>query len=237
MEHASRTGLRKLAVCYPGDTSFVFMQAFESIVAIEAPDDCEVRWFRGVGWCQARRRTHAAEQALEWGADLIACLDLDQVYESDVLKRLVSRHDGGCQMVAAMVPMRGYVKPSRMKPFQRLAWKIDKNEFMPVDADDGELQRCEFPTSATILFRAEDLKRLKKPWYFFSYKPDTWKQVHGEDASFALRMLSELDVEAWVDTTIVVKHLHPFQIDGTFTERFADWTDPNVGESAICNYE
>jgi len=237
MEHASHSGLRKLAVCYPGDTSFVFMQAFESIVAIESPDDCEVSWFRGVGWCQARRRTHAAEQAVEWGADIIVCLDLDQVYEPDILKRLLSRHDEGCQMVAAMVPMRGYVKSSRTAPFQRLAWKIEEGEFTPIDVADGDLQRCEFPTSAAILFSAKDLKRLKQPWYFFSYKPDTWEQIHGEDSSFALRMLSELNVEAWVDTTIIVKHLHPFQIDGTFRDRFSDWSTPGVGEKALCNYE
>jgi len=237
MSNASRTGLRKLAVCYPGDTSFVFMQAFESMVAIETPEDCEVEWFRGVGWCQARRRAHAAEQAIEWGADLIVCLDLDQVYEPDILKRLLARHDEGCQMVAAMVPMRGYVESSLMKPFQRLAWKIEDGQFAPVNVEDGDLQRCEFPTSAALLLRADDLQRLSKPWYFFTYKPDTWEQVHGEDGNFALRMMSELGVKAWVDTTIQVKHIHPFQIDETFSDRFADWSEEGHGESAICNYE
>jgi len=212
------------------------MQAFESIVAIETPEDCEVKWFRGVGWCQARRRIHAAEQALEWGADLISCLDIDQVYEPDILKRLLARHDSGCDMIAAMVPMRGYVRSSKMLPFQPLAWKIENNEFTPVAAEDGELQQCEFPTSAAILFRASDLKRLSKPWYFFTYKPDTWSQVAGEDGNFAVRMLSELGVKAYVDTTIKVKHVHPFSIDETFTHRFADWSEPGVGEKAICAY-
>lgn len=236
MDNVSRNGLRKLAVCYPGDTAVVFIQAFESMIAIEAPDDCEVRWFRGVGWCQARRRNHAAEQALEWGADIIACLDIDQVYEPDILKRLLARHDGGCHMVAAMVPMRGYVQQAMSTPFQRLAWKIEGGQFTPIDPADGDLQRCEFPTSAAILFNADDLKRLSKPWYFFTYKPEDWRQVRGEDASFALRMLSELGVEGWVDTTIKVKHLHAFGIDETFPDRFADWAEDGRGESAICNY-
>jgi hypothetical protein len=196
-----------------------------------------VKWFRGVGWCQARRRTHAAEQAIEWGADVIVCLDIDQVYEPDILKRLLARHDEGCQMVAAMVPMRGYVRTSKTAPFQRLAWKIEDGEFIPIDAADGDLQKCGFPTSAAILFSAADLIRLRKPWYFFTYKPENWKQIYGEDASFALRMLSELGVQAWVDTTIKVKHIHPFQIDETFPDRFADWATEGSGESAICNYE
>jgi hypothetical protein len=140
-------------------------------------------------------------------------------------------------MIAAMVPMRGYVQSSRMKPFQRLAWKIKNREFVPVDVADGVLQRCEFPTSAAILFCADDLKRLSKPWYFFTYKPENWEQIHGEDGNFAVRMQRELGVDAWVDTTIVVKHLHPFAIDDTFSERFADWVNPGVGEDAICGYE
>ncbi len=236
MENVSRNGLRKLAVCYPGDVSFVFMQAFESMVAIEAPDGCEVKWFRGVGWCQARRRIHAAEQALEWDADVIACLDIDQTYEPDILKRLLARYDDGYQMVAAMVPMRGYVKQAMSKPFQRLGWKIKNGEYTPIDPADGDMQRCEFPTSAAIMFGADSLSQLKKPWYYFSYKPEDWSQIHGEDASFALRMLQEIGVRGWVDTTINVKHLHPFAIDETFPDRFADWAEDGRGESAICNY-
>ena len=66
------------------------MVAFESMVKIEHPEGYEVRWFRGLGWCQARRRIHADEQALEWGAELIACLDVDQVNGPDIFVRLVA---------------------------------------------------------------------------------------------------------------------------------------------------
>ena len=215
----------------------VFARCVESLVAIEHPSDCEVRWFFGRGWCQARRRNHAAQQALDWEAEYIATLDLDQIYEPDILARLLQRHFEGIRLVAAMVPMRGYVKSGGVKPFGRLGWKIEDGKFVAVDPEDGVLQRAEFPTSAAMMFRAEDLKRLSRPWYFFTYKPEDWAQVHGEDANFALRMLNELQVEGWVDTTIRVKHAHVFEIDETFSERFSDWSEKGVGDERICTYK
>lgn len=215
----------------------MFVAAFHSIVNLETPTGFEVRWFQGRGWCQARRRAHAAEQALEWGAELICCLDIDQVYEPDILVRLVGRHLQGHDVVAAMVPMRGYVKSSGMRPFQRLAWRIDNGQFMPVDTDKGEVQKADFPTSAALLFRASDLKKMAKPWYFFTYEPDTWKQIYGEDGTFILRMQKEAGVTAWVDTTIKVGHCHVFKIDDTFSDRFTDWSEEGKGERGICSYE
>lgn len=216
----------------------VFTVAFASMVNIEAPDDCKVRWFRGVGWCQARRRTHACEQALDWGADLIVQLDVDQIYEPDVLKRLVARFDEGYRIIAAMVPGRGFVKASKTKPFQRLAWKAADGgrSYEPITSADGEVVEAEFPTSACVLFAAKDLKRLPRPWYYFKYEPSNWRIVAGEDGTFFVRM-AQLGVKAFVDTTIKVKHAHVFEIDETFSDRFADWADEGVGEAAICRYD
>lgn len=228
--------MRKLAVCYPGDTPMVFMASFESIVNLERPDGFEVKWFRGTGWCQARRRIHAAEKALEWGAELICTMDVDQVYEPDTLGRLVARIDEGYPLVAAMVPMRGYVHSSGMLPFQRLAWRLDGRQFVPVDASEGDMQPCEFPTSACMIFRAEDLRKIDQPWYWFTYDQRTWKQIHGEDAQFVVRLQHDAKIRGWVDTTIRVKHCHVFQIDETYSDRFADWSTPGIGESAICSY-
>lgn len=227
----------RLAVCYPGDMPAVFANAFHSIVGIEHPENCEVKWFRGRGWCQARRRIHALEQALEWDAEVICTLDVDQVYEPDVLKRLLSRIQEGYRLVGAMVPMRGYVRTSGMRPFQRLAWKLKDNKFTPVNPDEGEIQRAEFPTSACLMFLAEDLRKLSKPWYFYTYEQESWKQIHGEDASFAARFRMEAKVDAWVDTTIKVSHCHVFDIDETYSERFSDWAEPGKGDPMICGYE
>jgi hypothetical protein len=52
-----------------------------------------------------------------------------------------------------------------------------------------------------------------------------------------IRLTRETGAKAWVDTTIRVKHCHVFGIDETFSERFADWSHPGVGEDAICLYK
>ena len=228
----------KLAVCYPGDMSSVFMAAFQSIVNIEAPVGYEVKWFRGVGWCQARRRTDACEKALAWGADLICQLDVDQVYEPDILKRLIARHDEGYRVIAAMVPGRQFVKASKMQPFQKLAWRSteDGKSFEPVTKADGEVVRCEFPTSACVLFPAQVLRDMQRPWYSFGYDPKTWRIKTGEDGSFFVR-LARMGVPAYVDTTLEVGHCHVFNIDESFPERFADWAEDGAGEPEICRYD
>lgn len=215
----------------------VFMATFASAVNIKAPPDCDVRWFQGLGWCQARRRTSACEQALKWGAHLIVQLDVDQVYEPDVLCRLLARHDEGYPIIAAMVPGRGFVEASKVKPFQRLAWRSTENgqAFEPVDPAEGDVLEVDFPTSACVLFRAGDLQRLRRPWYFNRYDAETWRDASGEDGTFFLRM-AEIGVKSYVDTTVRVKHAHVFEIDETYPKRFADWADGS-GDPAICRYK
>ena len=66
--------------------------------------------------------------------------------------------------------------------------------------------------------------RLSKPWWDFRYDEDG-NQTAGEDATFALKMCQELGVQGYVDTTIKVDHCHVFQIDDTFSDRFADWAE------------
>lgn len=230
--------MRKLAVCYPGDMATVYVSPFHSMVNIATPPDCEVRWFRGKGWCQARRRTHACEQAIEWGAELIAQLDIDQTYDPDVLCRLVARFDQGYRIIAAMVPMRGYIEESKLPPFARLAWRSTNGgqDFEPVDASEGEVVEVDFPTSACALFAVEDLKKLPQPWYFFEYDTKTYRLVKGEDGLFFIRMKKHAGVLSYVDTTIRVRHAHVFEIDETFPRRFADWADGD-GDPTMCAFK
>lgn len=215
----------RLAVCYAGDMPSVYMEAFSSIVNIQNPPDCEVRWFLGGGWCQARRRMDACEKALDWGAEAIVQLDVDQVYDPDILCRLLSRFREGYQVIAAMVPGRGWVDVEKMKPFQRLAWKLidGGKDFEPVDPSEGDVIECEFPTSACLIMDADIFRKLPKPWYSIDYDPDTWEVKAGEDSLFFLNIKKYLGIKSYVDTTINVKHLNVFAIDDTYSERFPDW--------------
>lgn len=227
----------KLAVAYPWSNPFAYTEFMDSVLALGIPAGYEVRWFRGGGWCNSRRRTDACEKALAWGADFILQIDADQVYAPDVLLQFTKHMENGLDMVAAMVPQRGYTEGSGMRPFQRLAWKSeDGATLVPVDVEDGELQKCFLPTCAALICRAKDVARLKRPWFRDQYNELTWEREFAEDLHFVIHMQKELGLEAWVDTTIQVKHLHTFKIDETFSGRFADWEQPDRGEPGLCRY-
>jgi len=205
-----------------------YASAIESILNIRHPEGYEVRWFRGLGWCQARRRADAAEKALAWDSDLLAWLDVDQVYDPDVLERLVARVEEGYPCVAALVPVRGKSK-ALDSPFDGAGWRLVDDQFKQVTPEDGKMVRAEFPTHACCIFKAADIQKLLRPWYAYRFDAKTWEETEGEDSRFFYRLNKELGVETWIDTTIKVKHCHVFQIDDTYPERFRDWVPGPAG--------
>lgn len=215
----------KLAVTYPGDCPIIYMAAFHSLMQVLPVPNYETKWFRGLGFCQARRRNHMVEQAIEWGADLIVSLDIDQVYPPDILQRLVARTEQGYRCVSALVPCRGRTD-SLARPFDPSGWKLVDKHFTQIDlteADDDGMIQAEFPTTACNIMHAEDVAKLSRPWYAYKYNPETWEETEGEDSRFYLRLGQEVGVKCYVDTTIKVKHCQVFQIDETFPDRFPDW--------------
>ncbi len=232
----------KLAVGYPWESPFIYSAGVERMLNMQAPPGHEMRWFRGKGWCQARMHTDLCEQALAWGADRICILGSDQIHPEDMLPKLVGHMDAGCGAVSAMIPFRGYLSNQDLPPFGKIAWRKvgDGTKELPVtiDRSDGDLQAIDFIGSGAIMFRADDLRKLKKPW-FWDRMEDSDRQVRlsNFDVEFVLALQKELGVQMWVDTTIDVRHLHVFEIDETFPERFADWSDPGKGDPSICKYE
>lgn len=232
----------KLAIGYPGDMSQVFLRAAESIWSMERPPGAEVRWVKGHGWCQARRRIDIVEKALAWGADRIVMIDLDQTYEPDFLLRLVARQDelGGELLppVAAMVPGRTFVPGGLIAPFQRLAWRSTDGGkgLAPIDPAAGNVQEATFPTCAAVIFDARVFERLGRPWFYVKFKPENWGIQQGEDTYLFLRLQRELNLTSYVDTTLRVGHLHPFVIDESFPARFADW-EHGGGDPDLCFYK
>lgn len=213
---------QKLAVCYPGDMPTMYASAIESILNIRHPKGYEVRWFRGFGWCQARRRIVMMESALEWGADYIVSLDMDQVYEPDVLERLIARAEEGYLSVSALVPSRGK-SPALSHPFAGCGWRLVDGELVEVTPADGEMVKADFPTSACNIIDSDLIFRLRRPWFKYTYDEKTWEEVEGEDSRFFYRINHELKEDTWIDTTIKVKHCHLFKIDETYSDRFSDW--------------
>lgn len=238
----------KLACCWIWTSPFVWSSSVASMLQLLRPDGVEVQFFQGKGWSPAARHNNACEQAVAWGADHIVILGADQVYEQDMLERLMARRNEGYEVVAALVPTRGYVASMQMKPFQRMAWRIKGNGLAPVAWDkstileiinpkDGDMQRIDFIGSGVIMFDVDHLLALKRPWFFETIDPQTQLRTACMDTKFCYRLRMEAFAQVWVDTTIKVIHLHAMPIDASFEDRFNDWTTPGVGDPTICQHE
>lgn len=237
--------MRKLAVCWIWTSPFVWADFAESALQLRHPAGYEVGFFRGKGWSPACRHNHACEQAVGWGADHILILGADQLYEPDLLERLVARREHGCEVISALVPMRGFIPDSGMrKPFQKMAWRIrskglaaiewNRADLEAIDPMDGDLQRIDFIGSGVLMFDRDHLLALRRPWFFEKVDQQTQQRTACMDSTFVYRLRSEAYAQVWVDTTIQVRHLHAFQIDETFSDRFVDWAVPGHGDPAIC---
>lgn len=213
------------------------------MLRLRRPAGYDVDFFQGRGWSPACRHNTAVEQAVAWGADHIVILGADQVYEPDLLERLIARRNQGYEIVSAMVPTRGYIADMDMRPFQRMAWRLkgkgtdfiawNRAELEVVKPEDGEMQRIDFIGSGCIMFDADHVLALAKPWFFETIDFATQTRTACMDTKFAYRLRMEAYGQIWCDTTIRIRHLHDMAIDSTFVDRFEDWMTPGVGPSDL----
>jgi hypothetical protein len=237
----------KLGVCWIWGSPFVWTESVDSMLQLRHPAGVDVAFFRGTGWGPAKRHLNACEKALAWGADFLLILGADQVYEPDLLERLMTRVAEGYEVIAAMVPSRGYLGWQAMQPFQRMAWRLKSHGLSPVnwsqdqleaiDPKDGDMQRIDFVGSGVLLFRAEHLATLSQPWFYEEIDHATQTRTASMDTRFVWRLKHEVYAQIWADTTIRVRHLHAFAIDDSYSERFADWATPGVGPSDLCQFD
>lgn len=243
-----------LGVLIIWESPFMFSQAVDSLLNLQHPPGWTVTFHRGRGWSPARRHQDACEKAVQAGADVLLILGADQVYEPDLLCRLLARREEGYEAVAALVPARGFVAWNQgMTPFQRVAWRFKSQDGPPVcrpyrgqdvdgdmvemiDPAAGEMQPIHFIGSGVLMFDTDHLLALKRPWFYETVDHESQIRTACMDTRFCFRLLMEAGADVWVDTTIQVRHLHIFAIDETFSARFADWATPGIGDPAICNY-
>jgi hypothetical protein len=244
----------KLAVGYPWSSPFAFTAFVDATLNMRHPEGCEVRYFRGSGWCPARRHIHICDQAVAWGADLILIIGSDQVHPEDMLCKLIDRYNEGYDVVSALVPARGYVGWQEMFPFQPMAWRfrrdangnsrVTKYRGMQLDGDmieiinpaDGDIQPCDFIGSGVLMFPTTVLQALRKPWFYETIDPTNMQRLANMDCTFVWRMKMEGHAQCYVDTTIKVKHCHVFDVDESFQHRFDDWKQSGKGDPNICRY-
>lgn len=220
----------KLAVGYPWDSAFIFTCFVEAALNMKAPPDCEVKWFRGEGWASSRRHIDILEKSLSWGADMICFVGPDQIHPKDLLPKLMGRINEGYEVISAMVPMRGHVKDQGSKPFQAMAWRLseENKKYIPICPEDGDVQPIDVIGSGVLMFPADLIRKMKKPWLLDDIDKESWKRKGPCDSLFVRRLKTECGAQVYVDTTIEIKHANVFEIDKTYSDRFSDWGQVNV---------
>ena len=213
----------KLAYAIPWASPFIFSETVDSLLNLAKPLDYETRFFRGQGWCSAGRHNDICKRSLAWGADLICILGPDQVYPEDLLPRLVQRIKEGADVISAYVPVRGICEGQDMLPFERMAWKVVEGKLGQVRPAGESVQRIDVIGSGVLMFKADALPRLKKPWFSEIIKDEDYTRRPNDDTRFVWRLSHDLGLGVYVDPTIKVKHLNIFQIDETYSDRFKDW--------------
>jgi len=233
----------KLAIGYPWVSQFMWTFFGENAMNLQRPENS--RWFRGRGWCPARRHIDICEQAIKWGASHILIVGSDQVHPEDMIPRLIKRvEEDDCDVVTALVPSRGNVPAMHMKPFQPMAWRwksntksreyrgydLDSDMFEVIDPKAGDLQKIDFIGSGVLLFPIDGLLALQKPWFYETFEPEDMKRQASMDTTFVWRLQSRAGLQVWCDTTINVGHIYPFIIDRSYQDRFPDWQEAGYGE-------
>ena len=249
--------MMQLAVVTPWSSPFVwtkFTQNVADMLCEFKRPDWEARFFMGQGCDPAARHVNMIQQGLDWGADLICIIGADQIHPEDMLGRLIVRYyQTNRGVISALVPFRGYVNWQEMRPFQSMGWRIrnhngglrefrnmtdDGDMFEPIDPKAGDLQRVDVIGSGVLLFDRDTIEALEPPWFYYKVDPVTMQRIADMDTKFVWRLRSEVQADVWVDTTIKVRHLHAFEIDETWEDRFADWAQPGVaGNETIVRHK
>jgi len=244
----------KIALVTPWASPFIwtkFMQNAVGMITNFRRPDWELEFFMGRGVDPAARHVDMCLQAIDWGADLICIVGADQIHPLDMIDRLIDRYyetEGG--VISALVPFRGYVSWQNMVPFQPMGWRFKgegvievgglsetPQHWHPIDPANGDLQRVDVIGSGVLLFDVETLEALDKPWWYYKVDPETMQRVADMDTRMVWRLRSEVGVQVWVDTTIEVRHLHTFEIDSTFSGRFADWAEAGATKDETVKFD
>jgi len=202
----------------------------------DRPQDSEVAFFPGVGWCPAARHNDAVAKSQDWGADIIMFNGGDHVCPFDILIKMLARINEGWDMVHAMPPSRGVVGHDGT-PFKAASYKMIGNPTPPIEnavlhmpkgaseviSYGDEPQETHICGTGNIMMKAEILDGIEKPYFSEFIKQDgrygRWCVM---DSDFVYRCTVLSGARMFCDTSIRINHLDAFGIDETYAERFKD---------------
>ncbi len=218
----------KLAIMIPWGLDMIWRRTWETYEELEKP--AKYKLIFGTGRTPARRHEIGCEEALRWGASHILILGGDQVYpEKDMIKRMLKWMEVKTlsdwmtrkKVVNCLVPIRGHKPGQGTRPFQPIGIMIDPNtdEQVPITRESGDIVRAEIIGTGTMLFEANILRDMEKPWFGDEYMPGTNSVKTMQDVAF-VKKLNNSGSQVWCDTQIIVKHLGVLEIDDSFMWRF-----------------
>lgn len=240
--------VERLAIGYPWASPFIWQKHHQNVLNLERPAGLPIRWFQGKGWCPARRHIHFCEQALEWNASHILIVGADQTFPEDLIPRFIKRVEvDGCEVICAMVPTRGLVPWTPMRPFQPVAYRFkegmeahnyrgyeqDREMIELVEPGDKELERIDMIGSGCIMFPVDDLLAIGKPWFGERYVHEDLKRQASMDTRFVWELKAKAGAQIWLDTTIKLGHLNDMEIDDSYQHRWTreDWQEEGYGSA------
>jgi len=218
----------KLAIMIPWGLDMIWRRTIETLWELEKPKDCTLIF--GTGRTPARRHEVGCEEALNWGASHILILGGDQTYpDKQMIKKMLKWMECSTleewmdrkQVVNCLVPIRGHRPGQGTRPFQPIGKKVntETQELENITRDDAPIVPVEIIGTGVMLFEADIIKHMERPWFNDIPLPNSNVTNVMQDVNFIMK-LNNLGHQVWCDTQIIVKHLVTMEADDSFQWRF-----------------
>ena len=225
---ASTWEVIRLAIMIPWGIDMIWRRTVETLWDLEKPPACQLIF--GTGRTPARRHEIGCEEALKWGASHVLILGGDQTYPDRQMIRKMFKHMeytspqewmNRKQIINCLVPIRGHRPGQGTRPFQPIGKRVDDDtqELVNITREDPELVKAEIIGTGVMLFEADILRGMDRPWFNDVAYPGTNETNIMQDVNF-IRKLNDLGHQVWCDTQIIVKHIGVLEIDDTYQWRF-----------------
>ena len=211
----------KIAVVTSWDSPFVWTTAIDTFMALEHPEGHETKFFRGRGWCSANRHNAGAIAAYNWGADYFLFCDMDEIFESDMVCRLLARMEEGYEAVCGLVPIRLDTLPAPLSIGSPNCWRYkdgihDAAHVLPLEIGPNKdtIQRIDCGSTGLLMIGRHVLDEMEPPWFREEVSTgDLFERRISMDKLFCARIQREGKVLLWADVTIRASHMTTLRVD------------------------
>lgn len=191
---------KRLAIGVPNSLDRIYSDFFDSFICMEKPPFIYIRERGEVGQLD-EMRNEIVRKAKHAGVTHLAMLDMDQIYPSNLITKLLS--DIKDKMVVGALIHRRY------PPFDPLIIKGSVGKYETItNWEDGELVEVDATGTGCLMFDMKIFDEIPEPWFKFA---KTKKGTVGEDFYFCNRV-RKAGHKIFVDTSLQVGHLALMEI-------------------------